>query len=554
MPVHTLYRLTDIPPTHEGMLDALDTEQLDELRFLPSFPDEHLGCPALLVGGHFDIPRVGWCNEISSLTGVELELGKLDTAALLMLAVDGEVYAMGFGSGYRLVPEEHKDRSFGLRVAVRSVDPDFVQGVVRRSLSKQGRQDATRVSLGLHISRVGVRQHDELVRQIGGRLAASDIGLPGVGRISIEGATGLRFSTPTSPETLLRCLRALTAICAAPPVPELEFIEAVQPVTDARTVKRLDEELDRRLLDPRDDSLQIAVPSDLSADLPHTSSYRIQVGSAALPPRDHLDVSDVRARARVQHAVTPSEALRKGKISLLSSSGTVLASAPAIRWIETDVATGFEHRFLLEGEWYESGADYMASIERQVAELIPANPSVALPAWRPGEHERDYNLRVQDELGRAAFLCLDRTSVKNALHAHNGIEVCDGLGPQGELICIKPADGSSPLSHQFNQALVAVETLLHDATARERFHALVVERSGGTRTPPPDARPKKVIFGIHLKTGRDLTPATLFPFARVALVNMATVLRHDVEVEVVGIPAVGAVAASAPALASSPSS
>jgi hypothetical protein len=46
-----------------------------------------------------------------------------------------------------------------------------------------------------------------------------------------------------------------------------------------------------------------------------------------------------------------------------------------------------------------------------------------------------------------------------------------------------------------------------------------------------------VIFGIHLKNGQPLTPDTLFPFARIALINMAVTLRQDVAVEVIGIPA-----------------
>ncbi len=93
------------------------------------------------------------------------------------------------------------------------------------------------------------------------------------------------------------------------------------------------------------------------------------------------------------------------------------------------------------------------------------------------------------------------------------------------------------LSHQLNQApLVAVQTLLYDATAREKFNALVIRTSGGTRDVPPSTRPHKVIFGIHLKNGQLLIPDTLFPFAQVALINMAVALRQDVAVEVIGIP------------------
>jgi uncharacterized protein (TIGR04141 family) len=75
--------------------------------------------------------------------------------------------------------------------------------------------------------------------------------------------------------------------------------------------------------------------------------------------------------------------------------------------------------------------------------------------------------------------------------------------------------------------------------ARRDFAALVEEVSSGSRMLPPGTLPKKVIFAILLKKGTLLKPDTLFPFAQVALVNMALTLRsaYGVETEVIGIPA-----------------
>ena len=214
-----------------------------------------------------------------------------------------------------------------------------------------------------------------------------------------------------------------------------------------------------------------------------------------------------------------------------------IGSAPAIRWIEAGLTIGARQYFLIDGEWHESGTEFLNSIAEQVSELIVTDS--ALPPWEKGEHERNYNTRVQHELGRAKYLCLDRKNVRTALHRHTGFEVCDLLGPDDELVCVEPASGSGPLSHLFYQAFVAVETLRNEPEARRGFSAIVAEVSGGVRAVPLGYRPKKVVFAIHLTTGRTLTPGTLFPFARVALVNMATTLKalYDVEVQVVGIPA-----------------
>jgi uncharacterized protein (TIGR04141 family) len=192
----------------------------------------------------------------------------------------------------------------------------------------------------------------------------------------------------------------------------------------------------------------------------------------------------------------------------------------------------------MEGCWYEAGAQYFASVRRQITDLFPEVPSITLPAWRKGTEERCYNLRVQHELGRAQYLCLDRRGVRTAFHGANGFEPCDLLGPANELIHVKAADRSAPLSHLFNQALISAEALLLSPDARKAFAALVEEASGGSRSLPPNFRPHKVIFAVLLRTGRTCSPETLFPFAQVALAHMARTLRHrfGLDIEVIAVP------------------
>ncbi len=47
-----------------------------------------------------------------------------------MLAVDGEVYAIGYDQGFRLVPDRLKDHRFGLGFASRRVDPGRIRDLV----------------------------------------------------------------------------------------------------------------------------------------------------------------------------------------------------------------------------------------------------------------------------------------------------------------------------------------------------------------------------------------------------------------------------------------
>lgn len=542
----TLYHLLHIPRTLDALLEALDPERLDELGFQLEFPEIVGATAAILVRGHFERDVAEWCRDASDMTGLDLRMDDRKSAAVLVVVIDGNLYAIGFGQGYRLVPDEHKDPTFGLRVAVRSVDPDYIQEAVRRSMVGLGRIDATFSPGGLPIGRVGIAEHSDIVRKLSGQLRSVDLAIGGDRVIRIQGAAGLRLPVPTDGADLVTCIRAIAEICdTKPPHERLAFIEQIQPVGDRTLHGQLDNLLDQVL--GREATAPIApiVPVELLDRLGDTRSYSIEIGGATIRGRADLNLDDILHRCFVQPPGTRTAALRSGHIELCGAANgrDLLGRSPAIRWLEVTLALGPRQFFLLDGEWYEVGAQFMASIRRQVEAYIAKSPSVDLPEWEIDEdgkiqHEKDYNLRVQHERGRRHYLCLDRKSVRDELHKH-GFEACDLLGPEDVFIPVKPASGSAPLSHLFSQALVSVSTLYNSPPARERFAAMVEEVSDGHREIPLDFRPKKVVFAILLKKGEELTADTLFPFSQVTLIHVAKVLetQYGIDVEVIGIHA-----------------
>ena len=274
----TLYHLVGVTPDEAGLLDALDVERLDELNFTPSIPDIP-GATTFVVEGHFELPTAEWCLDASLLTGLRIDLDERKSAGLLLIAVDGEVYAIGFGQGFRLIPDKHKDPDFGLRFAIRAVDPAKVRDVWRRSMTGHGRQDATFVPSGIPIDHVGLRRYADIVRRLGGAIATEDLGLPPRGTVTIEGSAGLRLPIPLDPERLVAFLRRVTEICGREVQDGFAFIDAIRPVHDQQLLARLDDLLDHGLRGQIDMPIAVAVPTDLAADLHRARSYRIKVGS-----------------------------------------------------------------------------------------------------------------------------------------------------------------------------------------------------------------------------------------------------------------------------------
>ncbi|KOX00762.1 hypothetical protein ADK65_14230 [Streptomyces sp. NRRL B-1140] len=536
----TLYRLRGVPPTDGAMFDALDADQLERVHAEVDVP-ENLGVPAVLVTGSFQQPVASWCDEIFRTTGIEVSRPVNRSAGLLMLAVDGEVYAIGYDQGFRLVPDRLKDHRFGLSFASRRVDPAKIRDLVSHTPGG-GRTDITLIPSGASVWSLGIVEHAQIVRRLGGHLdnIPLTISRDNPGKVSsAEGGAGLRLRLGVEGADLIADIRAIARVLREEkPSPELEFVEHVVPVDDPGLLTRLEAVLDELLGQEPDGRIRAAVPADHWDDYIAGRTFRARINSSVTGrSTDDFDLDYVLCRARVQRAGTRVAVLREGTVTLYRHSRADRAdeiwTSSALRWIEAEVSLDSHRFFLMDDHWYEIDQEYLKTTRLHVERLITESPSVDLPPWVLGEKERTYNASVPDQ--RPGYVSFDRDGVQTTLHRGNGVEICDLLSPDNVLIMVKRAKGSDALSHLFSQALVAVQTLRNSPEGRERFTEKVLAARNG-RGLPEGFRPSKVVFAILLKDGTDLTADTLFAFSQVTLVQTARTLEAwGVEVEVVGI-------------------
>ncbi len=537
----TLYLLPDIDPTPDGLRSALDDDGIREQGYQLAVPTS-LQVPALFA--YSSAPSdADWCADARITTGIPVSFTDQRSGAVLLLTVDGQVYGITYGAGRWLLRDECKDQRFGLRYAIRQLDPKHVNRLVQRFPASHGRQDSVLVPGGLPIWCYGLEAYAGIVGHLGGELKTTDLtsGTSGRRAARIDGAAGLNLRLGVEPTALVGDIRVIAAVCRdRSPDPSLEPIENIVPIGTGTLANDLDADLDELLGWPENlaaEYLSPVVPAAMLDAFLASQSLVIRIGSTPIQA-DQLDLEDILRRTRNQRDGKRLATLRSGHVYLFAGPDAEepLGSSRAINWLEATLTRGSRRFFLADGKWYEIGATYIDSSRRQVEDLISAAPALDLPAWDPARDERRYNQHVQDV--RAGYVNLDRDLVRAGLHEDTGFEACDLLGPDNELIHIKRARGSAPLSHLFSQALVSMQTLANNADARADFIAKVHDHPKG-RILPADFQPKKVIFGILLKDGQQLSADTLFPFSQVTLAHTARELlaRHQVSVEVIGISA-----------------
>ncbi|MBQ1065652.1 DUF6119 family protein [Micromonospora sp. D75] len=537
----TVYRLT-VPATDDGLCAALNLGYLRRHGFEPT-PHRVLDAPALLVHGSAPRDRAEWCGVLSGLVGTDVTIGYSSGGGALLLAVDDRAYALTFGTlGRFMIEPEKTDPTFGVSFAVRTLQPADIRQVRRRVVGASGRVDRSMVPGGQPIWRYGIDKWGEIVGQVSGRVDNPNLTACQGARaaVRVEGSDALRIPLGVSPERLLADLREIDRVCRQEsPLADLEFIEQIRPLrpNDSRH-PALVEVLDRRLGLPDPPDLGVAVPGSLVADVEHVGSYRVRVPRSGRRPilTTDLDLSTV--LSHTVHALDGDRwtGLRNGTLTLYAdAAGTEeMASTPVSRWITAEVAVGGSHMLLHEGQWYEIGDRHREFLRQEVTRILNRPASVVLPPWTEELANEDcYNREAAKK--HPGLVLLDKKLLRTRQHPR-GIEACDLLGPNGELIHVKRASGSSPLSHLFAQGVTSFDALRYDKQARNRFRDLVRAQPGGPDLPE-DFRPRTVVYAIALSAGRTVTAESLFTFAQVALYQAVKTLRTEgVDVEVVAIP------------------
>ena len=263
----TLYRLVaGVRGSQEDMFDAYDkylcASKLDEMGADMRFIDVG-GAPAIWIGIQDVNDTATWCADASVTTGLELAYTDCRSSGVLLLGVDGTAYAMSYGAGHLLIPDELKDLRFGLRFLIRRLDSDQVRDMVRRRPNARGRTDSTVVAAGAPAWMLGNAENVEIIRRIGGR--AKDLKVTFSSRddrpVNVEGSVGLKMRFGVKGEALVADIRECARVCREEePDPALAFIEWIQPVADAVIVASLDAELEELLAGTPDEFAGRLVP------------------------------------------------------------------------------------------------------------------------------------------------------------------------------------------------------------------------------------------------------------------------------------------------------
>jgi uncharacterized protein (TIGR04141 family) len=391
-------------------------------------------------------------------------------SAVLLVRVEGRIFAITFGYGRTMIEPEAVESRFGLLVVLNAVNPEQLRSVDARTLEEVSLQTRRQLSRGASIRSFELDLNRDLLRAVAGEPKKRGFADRLAGSVALAIETAIEFQDiPT------KCRQALSLFSKTTYRRRFPWVDHVQLVADPLEIESLDRSLDTELAKENYDLLYLAAPEII--DYERIDHFRYS-GDPAVQFYE-LDWQDY--LSTVKRGPPTVARLRRESIGAYYAG----SAEPDHRWsvyrcLVAEFRENSKVRILSAGEWYRVENSFARKTLRETQTY--EKPPAPLPAALEGETEGAYNARACGAIGAQAVL-MDTTTFR-ATEGQDRVEFCDIL-LQGRIVHVKRKSSSSTLSHLFMQGLVSGELLQTDPEFRSAVSQEIANRSQQLATVVP---------------------------------------------------------------------
>lgn len=404
-------------------------------------------------------------------------------AALLVVIRGTKRFVVTFGHGWQQLKNEWVEQDFGRKIALNSIPREKLLEIRFEQVFAKWHVANERAPRASSVDEFGVEFDRDMVAVVEG--VPTDTVAKKLGA-SIRGGTSLRVHVPfgTLGDALDKAGTLFDSNAYKKVWPE---IDNITPVKDTTLIEKLETKLDAEFASGEAQKNTVMfIPSRRDEESPVAESYvfgRLSQNSATAP---YLTINSWLSYLE-KHEKEPSvEEAKKSPIHLLDEVKEPVQRYSAFDCFGYELAYGGKQFILSSGMWYEIVAQFIDETNKAADKILP--PKTNLVKWKPGESERDYNLRCAEEKG---FLFFDG---KNVIFGGNQskFEFCDFLDLKTKtLFFAKIPTKSAGMSHLVEQTRRTAELLFStDDGYRKELVKVFHKYHKGVNTDWLNSRPR----------------------------------------------------------------
>ena len=470
--------MTLTPKRHLSLYLMKKGTSVDQAIRDPSKVEKHELSDSALEGALFvktNPSSVPWWVEFLDPLSVDnlVAPASRSTSAVLSLRLrngrQSNTVCFTFGHGRHLLDPNRVDRSFGLRVALNTVDPLKLRGFDARRQDDIVVNSRVQSTTGTDLATFGLDLYRDIVTRATGVTLEdyeSDLGT------RVHGSVGVVFDVRIFPEDLPERARRVLSIYQREDYKEtFSFVDNMQPV-DPAIVEDLNARLDQEFLTAVSHSegtfrcFYLAAPEVLDFESLEGFTFSSERGSRKTVHVE-LKLDDYLETRRHRSDPVDVALVRRDRVSIRVEGDSDRFLATVYKCIIAEVEHNDALFQLVDGVWYRIEPSFVSEIRQRVLD-IPTS-SIEFPNHRDGDTEMSYNQRVAENLDG---LLMDCRNIPLG-GGRSRIEFCDVMLNDRTLIHAKKRSGSSTLSHLWSQGTVAMQALLSDEEFRARVRSKI---------------------------------------------------------------------------------
>ncbi|QJC21221.1 TIGR04141 family sporadically distributed protein [Arcanobacterium phocisimile] len=402
-----------------------------------------------------------WLSYVIPILAEDLpEMKTKSISALLVTRVKERIFAIAFGYGRSLIDLQKIEFNFGLRVALNLIDPKQIRSVDTKLFDDLVLSAKMQVSRDAGLASFNVDTQRDILKSVAGKIDGNDF------FNTISGSDSVVLNADIGALKVPRLLeQLLEAYQSEAYKKNFGWVDHLALVRDEKTINLLDNKLVGELRSGVLGSTHLALPDVL--DLEDIDAYKIQGTRGVEYPELDLDsylkeLGDALDQLSLEKLKRFHVSVRFSRTQAYDRRGTLYRCLVSEQRLEQ----GGRLYVLIEGRWFEVDKLLVEEVDSYLEERITFDAK-GFPDAKVGEKETNYNQRLVRESG-GGLLLLD-AKVFRPQGARTGIEFCDVLSKEGEIIHVKRKSRSSTLSHLFAQGTVSAKTFLGDQSFRSEL-------------------------------------------------------------------------------------
>lgn len=427
---------------------------------------DRLGIDGVLYVRQSEEKRPSWASVLDEVAGHEIpDLANRSSSAVLLLRVDGDIFAFAFGYGRYLIEQSLFVQDFGLRTALNTLDDKSLRSVDLHTLEDQPVQKKSQAARDSEVGVFGIDVLRDVLRAVTG-VPKGGVGLKQIAGGDAMFSFGVEMEAADFPALARRIKGYYTNDDYKT---SFSWVDNVRKVKDDASVDSLNAQLIQAVSE-RNPGIMVTLPEIGAWDTILGFSFTRNKDGVrpVILAADYIDTIPNLAHLTI-------EGLKRDRLLVHDVDGNITEHS-VYRCIYFEIVDGDKTKIIFDGRWYEIDATFIGRIA-ETLDLVNIS-TLAFPAvevWDEEgkskiESEGDYNARAAAAHG---YFLLDKKLVKTD-RATSPIELCDLLTPAKQLVHVKHRKGGSAgLSHLFAQGGVAAEIMLSDKTFRKKARTVL---------------------------------------------------------------------------------